>query len=202
MGAAPSRGAEASRAAAREHTKRCRERRRLMREAVRLRRHLAASHAEYLRSLSAVASALTRFAVGEPIPVSDHTPPVTIAHRPALPPSPPPPLLREIKRRQGEDAPPPLEEDRALDAGAATTAARAEGVNGAGVDEEVRIVVRHRSLAEVAAGLEEYFVKASMAGDAVSGLLETSSAEYKGKATLPSHGHRLLLVTFKRACRC
>uniref|UniRef100_A0A0E0K337 DUF632 domain-containing protein n=1 Tax=Oryza punctata TaxID=4537 RepID=A0A0E0K337_ORYPU len=53
MGAAASRGRsqeDAARVAAgREHMKRCRERRRLMREAVRLRRHLAASHAAYLR---------------------------------------------------------------------------------------------------------------------------------------------------------
>jgi hypothetical protein len=42
-------------------------------------------------------------------------------------------------------------------------------------------VVRHRSLAEVAAGLEEYFVKASVAGDTVSSLLEASTTEFKGK---------------------
>ncbi|KAK3158624.1 hypothetical protein QOZ80_2AG0139530 [Eleusine coracana subsp. coracana] len=174
MGAASSREGDASRAAAREHTKRCRERRWLMREAVRLRRHLAASHAAYLRSLTAVASALTRFAVGEPIPVSDHTPPVTITHRPVLPPSSPPPLLRAIDPRPAEEA--PQDASAVPDVGAATaaTATRTEG------GEEIRIVVRHRSLAEVAAGLEEYFVKATMAGDAVSNLLETSSAELKG----------------------
>lgn len=58
MGAVASRGQEdaARVAAGREHMKRCRERRRLMREAVRLRRHLAASHASYLRSLTHAAS--------------------------------------------------------------------------------------------------------------------------------------------------
>jgi hypothetical protein len=179
MGAASSREEDASRTAAREHTKRCRERRRLMREAVRLRRHLAASHAAYLRSLGAVASALTRFAVGEPIPVSDHTPPATIVDRPFLPPSSPPPLLCVIERRHAGEAP-PQQDDGVLDVGAAAT--RTEAALG---HDEVGFTVRHRSLAEVAAGLEEYFVKASVAGDAVSSLLETSSAEFKGKAQAP-----------------
>jgi hypothetical protein len=173
MGAASSREEDASRAAAREHTKRCRERRRLMSEAGRLRRHLAASHAAYLRSLSAVASALTRFAVGEPIPVSDHTPPATIAHRPVVPPSSPPPLLREIERRRADAGEAPQQDDGVLDT-------RAKGGLG---HEEVRLTVRHRSLAEVAAGLEDYFVKASVAGDTVSSLLETSGAEFKGKSS-------------------
>ncbi|TVU28986.1 hypothetical protein EJB05_20528, partial [Eragrostis curvula] len=202
MGAASSREGDASRAAAREHTKRCRERRRLMKEAVRLRRHLAASHASYLKSLSAVASALTRFAVGEPIPVSDHTPPAVILHRPVLAPSSPPPLLRKIERQheapRHEDGVPEASEAAAaaatrtegVDVGAAAAAAtRTEGVQvgsaaaatrteGFGVGGEgVRLEVRHRTLADVAAGLEEYFVKASVAGDAVSSLLETGSVE-------------------------
>jgi len=50
------------------------------------------------------------------------------------------------------------------------------------------MVVRHRSLAEVAAGLEEYFVKASVAGDAVSALLEATTTEYKGMPP-PRHSH-------------
>ncbi|XP_062222577.1 protein ROLLING AND ERECT LEAF 2-like [Phragmites australis] len=170
MGAASSREGDAARAAAREHTKRCRERRRVLREAVRLRRHLAASHAAYLRSLGVVASTLTRFAVGEPIPVSDHTPPAVLVHRP-LPPSSPPPLLRAIERqREEQDA------GFVADVGAAATRTEGGGEGG----EELRMVVRHHSLAEVAAGLEEYFVKASVAGDAVSSLLEISSAEFKG----------------------
>ncbi|CAN6232703.1 unnamed protein product [Urochloa humidicola] len=197
MGAASSREAEAARAAAREHTKRCRERRRLMREAVRLRRHLASSHAAYLRSLRVVASTLTRFALGEPLPVSDHTPPAVIAHRPVVAPSSPPPLLRAIEQRQpgaGEEEPPPQTQQKedgvSVDAGVAVppvvpAATRTEGgvVGGAAAaeEEEMRVAVRHRSLAEVAAGLEEYFMKASDAGDAVSSLLEASTTtEFKG----------------------
>ncbi|RCV07591.1 hypothetical protein SETIT_1G257200v2 [Setaria italica] len=192
MGAASSREAEAARAAAREHTKRCRERRRLMREAVRLRRHLAASHAAYLRSLGAVASALMRFAVGEPLPVSDHTPPAVLVHR-EVAPSSPPPLLRAIEQHQREPQEQQQQQQqedgvsvdvgaaatRTEGVGAAATATRTEGIVG-GAEEELRIVVRHRSLAEVAAGLEEYFMKASAAGDVVSSLLETSTTEYKG----------------------
>ncbi|CAO2039927.1 unnamed protein product [Urochloa humidicola] len=196
MGAASSREAEAARAAAREHTKRCRERRRLMREAVRLRRHLASSHAAYLRSLRVVASTLTRFALGEPLPVSDHTPPAVIAHRPVVAPSSPPPLLRAIEQCQREPEAPQQQQQQkedgvSVDAGvavpsaAAATATRIEGgvVGGAAAEEEeeMRVVVRHRSLAEVAAGLEEYFMKASDAGDAVSSLLEASTTtEFKG----------------------
>ncbi|KAM0864418.1 hypothetical protein ACQ4PT_043943 [Festuca glaucescens] len=100
MGLAWSRQGDASRAAAREHTKRCRERLRLMREAVRLRRQLASSHAGYLKSLGLVASTLTCFAVGEPLPVSDHTPPAVLVHRPVVVPSTPPPLLRSIEQQQ------------------------------------------------------------------------------------------------------
>lgn len=159
---------DAARAAAREHTRRCRERRRLMREAVRARRQLAASHAGYLRSLGLVASTLTHFALGEPLPVSDHTPPAVLVHRPVPVPSTPPPLLRSIQPEQ----------DGAVAAEAPPAAARTEGDVVGG--EELRVAVRHRSLAEVAAGLEEYFVRASGAGDPVSTLLEASNVEYKG----------------------
>ncbi|KAE8790633.1 hypothetical protein D1007_35056 [Hordeum vulgare] len=162
---------DAARAAAREHTRRCRERRRLMREAVRARRQLAASHAGYLRSLGLVASTLTHFALGEPLPVSDHTPPVVLVHRPAPVPSTPPPLLRSIQPEQQDGA-------VAAEAPAPVAAARTEGDVVGG--EDLRVAVRHRTLAEVAAGLEEYFVRASVAGDAVSTLLEASNAEYKG----------------------
>uniref|UniRef100_A0A0D3F8D1 DUF632 domain-containing protein n=1 Tax=Oryza barthii TaxID=65489 RepID=A0A0D3F8D1_9ORYZ len=187
MGAVASRGQEdaARVAAGREHMKRCRERRRLMREAVRLRRHLAASHAAYLRSLTHAASALSRFAVGEPLPVSDHAPPAVIVHRPVVAPSTPPPLLRSIEQQQllrrraqelEEELVGAAVDDHLVGGGAGVpSVTREEG----GGDEELRMVVRHRSLAEVAAGLEEYFLKASVAGDAVSSHLEASNDEFK-----------------------
>uniref|UniRef100_A0A0D9YVU2 DUF632 domain-containing protein n=1 Tax=Oryza glumipatula TaxID=40148 RepID=A0A0D9YVU2_9ORYZ len=177
--------------------KRCRERRRLMREAVRLRRHLAASHAAYLRSLTHAASALSRFAVGEPLPVSDHAPPAVIVHRPVVAPSTPPPLLRSIEQQQQlrrraqelEEEVGAAVDDHLVGGGAGVpSVTREEG----GGDEELRMVVRHRSLAEVAAGLEEYFLKASVAGDAVSSHLEASNDEFKSKplaTLLNSHIH-------------
>jgi hypothetical protein len=146
-----------------------------MREAVRLRRQLAASHAGYLKSLALVASTLTRFAVGEPLPVSDHTPPAVLVHRPVVVPSTPPPLLRSIEQQQQQRE--RQEQDGVVAAEAPVETARRDSQDG----EERRTAVRHRSLAEVAAGLEEYFVKVSVAGDAVSSLLEASNASYKGK---------------------
>lgn len=201
MGAVASRGQEdaARVAAGREHMKRCRERRRLMREAVRLRRHLAASHAAYLRSLTHAASALSRFAVGEPLPVSDHAPPAVIVHRPVVAPSTPPPLLRSIEQQQQlrrraqelEEEVGAAVDDHLVGGGAGVpSVTREEG----GGDEELRMVVRHRSLAEVAAGLEEYFLKASVTGDAVSNHLEASNDGFKRKTLatllLNSHIHR------------
>ncbi|KAL5211224.1 hypothetical protein ABZP36_022071 [Zizania latifolia] len=163
-------GGAASRQLKQEDTKRCREQRRFMREAVRLRRQLAASHAGYLRSLTHGASTLTRFAVGEPLPVSDHAPPAVLVHRPVVAPSTPPPLLRSIEQQQQQQN----ADDFLGGAGAPSVTTRAEGG-----DEERRMVVRHRSLAEVAAGLEAYFLKAIVAGDTVSSLLESSNDEFK-----------------------
>uniref|UniRef100_A0ACD5Z1X7 Uncharacterized protein n=1 Tax=Avena sativa TaxID=4498 RepID=A0ACD5Z1X7_AVESA len=182
MGLAWSRqGGDANRAAAREHTKRCRERLRLIREVARLRRQLAASHAGYLKSLSLVASTLTRFAVGEPLPVSDHTPPAVLVHRPVVAPSTPPPLLRSIEQQQQQQQQQREQQERdgAVNVGESETpveTARGDAQGG----EELRTAVRHRSLAEVAAGLDEYFVRVGVAGDAVSGLLEATSAELNG----------------------
>jgi predicted nucleic acid-binding protein len=48
--------------------RRCKERRRLMKEAVHARHHLAAAHADYIRSLRHTGSALYTFAEGEPFP--------------------------------------------------------------------------------------------------------------------------------------
>ena len=148
-----------------------------------------------------MASTVTRFAVGEPLPVSDHTPPAVLVHRAVVAPSSPPPLLRAIDQRQREVQRHHQQQQQQEDGGAAGAAAtrtegvgavsasatRTEGASGVGAEEELRMVVRHRSLAEVAAGLEDYFVKASVAGDAVSTLLEATTTEYKGKP--PRHSH-------------
>jgi hypothetical protein len=156
-----------------------------MKEVVRLRGQLAASHAGYVKSLGVVASKLTRFAVGEPLPVSDHTPPAVLVHRPVVvgpvAPSTPPPLLRSIEQEQQRRERPEQDGVVVGDGEAPSATARPE----AGGGEEMRMTVRHRSLAEVAAGLEDYFARVSVAGDAVSSLLEASSADFNGKR--PTH---------------
>ncbi|KAH6812191.1 bZIP domain class transcription factor [Perilla frutescens var. frutescens] len=79
--------------------RRCKERRRLMKEAVYSRHHLASAHSDYCRSLRMTGSALVAFASGEPLSVSDHapavllrttTPSATSNHRHTSPPSPSP----------------------------------------------------------------------------------------------------------------
>ncbi|PON60848.1 hypothetical protein PanWU01x14_149770 [Parasponia andersonii] len=68
---------------------RCKERRRLMKEAVYARHHLAAAHADYCRSLRVTGSALTSFAAFEPLSVSDQTPAVFLHPHPPPPPQAP-----------------------------------------------------------------------------------------------------------------
>ncbi|KAJ0254875.1 Nitrate regulatory protein2 protein [Hirschfeldia incana] len=91
-------GCAASKLDSEDTVRRCKDRRRLMKEAVYARHHLAAAHADYCRSLRLTGSALSSFAAGEPLSVSDQTPSVFL-HPPAnrVPPSPappPPPLLK------------------------------------------------------------------------------------------------------------
>ncbi|KAF7826432.1 nitrate regulatory gene2 protein-like [Senna tora] len=78
-------GCAASKLDNEDTVRRCKERRRLMKEAVYARHHLAAAHSDYCRSLRLTGSALCTFAAGEPLPVSGNTPAVF------LNPSPPPP---------------------------------------------------------------------------------------------------------------
>ncbi|KAB2016032.1 hypothetical protein ERO13_D08G067600v2 [Gossypium hirsutum] len=80
-------GCTASKLDNEEIVRRCKDRRRLMKEAVHARHHLASAHADYCRSLRVTGSALASFAAGEPISVSDETPAVLL-HPPN--PSPPP----------------------------------------------------------------------------------------------------------------
>ncbi|XP_051122642.1 nitrate regulatory gene2 protein-like [Andrographis paniculata] len=76
--------------------RRCKERRRLMKEAVYASHHLAAAHSDYCRSLRTTGSALVAFASGEPLAVSHHTPAVLLRTPPpstaaaASDPKPPP----------------------------------------------------------------------------------------------------------------
>ncbi|XP_013636427.1 PREDICTED: uncharacterized protein LOC106342131 [Brassica oleracea var. oleracea] len=81
-------GCAASKLDSEDTVRRCKDRRRLMKEAVYARHHLAAAHADYCRSLRLTGSALSSFAGGEPLSVSDQTPQQSPANR--VPPSPAP----------------------------------------------------------------------------------------------------------------
>ncbi|WRX09727.1 protein of unknown function DUF632 - like 5 [Theobroma cacao] len=81
-------GCAASKLDNEDTVRRCKDRRRLMKEAVHARHHLAAAHADYCRSLRFTGSALSSFAAGEHLSVSDETPAVLLH---PVNPSPPPP---------------------------------------------------------------------------------------------------------------
>ncbi|ESQ44047.1 hypothetical protein EUTSA_v10005793mg [Eutrema salsugineum] len=94
-------GCAASKLDSEDTVRRCKDRRRLMKEAVYARHHLAAAHADYCRSLRLTGSALSSFAAGEPLSVSDQTPAVFLQPPPSeqspvnlipprVPPSPAP----------------------------------------------------------------------------------------------------------------
>ncbi|CAL5331284.1 unnamed protein product [Camellia sinensis] len=91
-------GCTASKLNNEDTVRRCKERRRLMKDAVFARHHLAAAHSDYCRSLRFTGSALTTFAAGEPLSVSHHTPAVLLrtpsslssTTTTAIPPPPPP----------------------------------------------------------------------------------------------------------------
>ncbi|RVW84496.1 Nitrate regulatory gene2 protein [Vitis vinifera] len=104
-------GCTASKLDNEDAVRRCKDRRRLMKEAVYARHHLAAAHADYCRSLRNTGSALSEFAAGEPLSVSDQTPAVLLRNpssvsnfsyqppprvpspAPSLRPPPPPPAF-------------------------------------------------------------------------------------------------------------
>ncbi|KAJ4784562.1 hypothetical protein LUZ62_035808 [Rhynchospora pubera] len=72
-------GCAASKVDNEDTVRRCKERRRLMKEAVHSRHLLASAHADYLRSMRLAAASLSRFAAGEPfLSISDSTPPVLL----------------------------------------------------------------------------------------------------------------------------
>ncbi|KAL5538101.1 hypothetical protein UlMin_044324 [Ulmus minor] len=78
-------GCAASKLDNEDTVRRCKERRRLMKETVFARHHLAAAHADYCRSLRVTGLALSSFAAFEPLSVSDQTPAVFL--HPPPPPS-------------------------------------------------------------------------------------------------------------------
>ncbi|KAF4402291.1 nitrate regulatory gene2 protein [Cannabis sativa] len=93
-------GCAASKLDNEDTVRRCKDRRRLMKEAVHARHHLAAAHADYCRSLRVTGSALTSFASYEPLAVSDQTPAVFLHPPPQLyQKHPPPPSEKPISPR-------------------------------------------------------------------------------------------------------
>lgn len=78
-------GCTASKLENEDTVRRCKDRRRLMKEAVYARHHLAAAHSDYCRSLRLTGTALSTFASGEPLSVSDNTPAVFINHKTTIP---------------------------------------------------------------------------------------------------------------------
>ncbi|XP_019452102.1 PREDICTED: uncharacterized protein LOC109354216 isoform X2 [Lupinus angustifolius] len=69
-------GCTASKLENEDTVRRCKDRRRLIKEAVSARHLLAAAHSDYCRSLRLTGSALCTFAAGEPLSISDDTPAV------------------------------------------------------------------------------------------------------------------------------
>ncbi|CAN8310784.1 unnamed protein product [Cochlearia groenlandica] len=85
-------GCIASKLDSEDTVRRCKERRRLMKEAVYALHQLGAAHTDYCRSLRLTGSALSSFGSGESLVVSENTPAVFL--RPShndVPPPPPPP---------------------------------------------------------------------------------------------------------------
>ncbi|KAK1327045.1 hypothetical protein QJS10_CPA01g02794 [Acorus calamus] len=103
-------GCTASKLENEDTVRRCKERRRLMKEAVHSRHNLATAHSDYLRSLRLTGSALSHFAAGEPLSVSDQTPPVLLRSSAAVaaaPPQPtPPPVAFYAPSTIAESTPP------------------------------------------------------------------------------------------------
>ncbi|KAL3613673.1 hypothetical protein CASFOL_041747 [Castilleja foliolosa] len=126
-------GCAASKLDNEDTVRRCKERRRLIKEAVYARHHLAAAHSDYCRSLRLTGSALVTFASGEPLAVSHHSPAVLLHtpsfssssapkppsfipppphHHPSPSPSlykppPPPPISTTSSHHQSHPPPPP-----------------------------------------------------------------------------------------------
>ncbi|CAM8935508.1 unnamed protein product [Rhodiola kirilowii] len=76
-------GCTASKLDNEDTVRRCKDRRRLIKEAVYARHNLAAAQSDYCRSLRLTGSALSDFAAGEPLAVSDQTPPAVLLRNPS-----------------------------------------------------------------------------------------------------------------------
>ncbi|CAJ1826694.1 unnamed protein product [Sphenostylis stenocarpa] len=104
-------GCTASKLENEDTVRRCKDRRRLMKDAVYARHQLAAAHSDYCRSLRLTGSALSTFAAGETFSVSDHTPAVFLSNS-QQPPQPihhtRPPSPPHHRHHHPHHSPPPF----------------------------------------------------------------------------------------------
>ncbi|KAJ0816770.1 hypothetical protein HanPI659440_Chr00c10g0721941 [Helianthus annuus] len=226
-------GCTASKLGNEDSVRRCKDRRRFIKEAVYARHHLAAAHSDYCRSLKLTGSALSTFASGEPLPVADQTPavllPTSSSSTPTPPPfnplqtPPPPPDDEETEEREevqcsewgdrysttsstSDDDDEEIDRDsrsemesrsnfgssvhnesvnRPYSAASKSKMSKSEkGDDGASWNtsqyednSDMRMVIRHRDLAEIVGSIKEYFDKAADAGEQVSEMLETGRAQ-------------------------
>ncbi|KAF2315443.1 hypothetical protein GH714_039265 [Hevea brasiliensis] len=201
-------GCTASKLDNEDTVRRCKERRRLIKEAVYARHHLAAAHADYCRALRVTGSALCSFAAGETLSVSEQTPAVFLhssnptpsstdsipprvapSPSPSLQPHPPPPAfspspsptiasskmphilsassLNSASNRRRK--PPKLPYTLRIEPSLVSSKT--------GDISDLKMVVRHKDLKEIAVAIKENFDKAATAGDQVSEMLEISRAQ-------------------------
>ncbi|GAU46943.1 hypothetical protein TSUD_180470 [Trifolium subterraneum] len=99
-------GCTASKLENEDTVRRCKDRRRLMKEAVYARHHLAAAHSDYCRSLRLTGTALSTFASGEPLSVSDNTPAVFINHKTTTTPTTTTTTFHHPPKQQPQPPPP------------------------------------------------------------------------------------------------
>ncbi|GMI86347.1 Altered Phosphate Starvation Response 1 [Hibiscus trionum] len=192
-----------------ETVSRCKARKIYIKQLVKARQALAASHSMYLRSLRATGSALVQFSTNET--TLHHAPPVpppmspssdtwtscTTTASPALPPPPPPPpssswdfwdpfaqanASRSVTEEEWEAA-----TATTTATGAASVAPPPSVVSGTfskDTGSELAMVVSRNSkeLVEIAKEVDEYFLKAAGAGNHLSLLLEVSDSNFPSQS--------------------
>ncbi|XP_078440723.1 pyridoxal-phosphate-dependent serine hydroxymethyltransferase, putative (DUF632) [Wolffia australiana] len=180
-----------------ETLSRCRGRRRYMKQLVKGRQALAAAHFLYLRSLRCTGSALLQFASAES-PERHHLPPSSPPPQPKAPSSPAPSACSEIwTSAAASPAPPhppppstgwdfwdlflptsrPGEEEWVGESTVAATAVSEAAAAVAPASELVMVVSRSKKgLTEIVRELDDYFLKATEAGNRVSVFLEVPNS--------------------------
>ncbi|KAJ3680574.1 hypothetical protein LUZ60_016852 [Juncus effusus] len=139
---------------------RCKSRRHLMIQTIRSFKNLGLAHHAYFRSLRQMAASLIVFASGEPLYVSDVVPPLFIQY----------PVSEELSSH------------KAIPVGTKQLEKSKDDQEAKSV--EVRMAVRHRNLAEIAAAIGESFIKVSDAGEAFLDHVQIRPYKKKSKGLL------------------